>query len=119
PAFSNTTGPYLLRLLADPNYTTTVPAFDSNSGAADTLYLDFDGHSATDTWGTYTALPFDFSDNGSEFSPGERLAIRNIWRVIAEDYSPFAINVSTVSPAAFANAVAFRMVFTNSDSTFF
>lgn len=37
-----------------------VPAFHSLLGAANTLYLDFDGHAAGDAWGTYNALPFNF-----------------------------------------------------------
>src|SRR5262245_5572048 len=71
----STSGDYHLRILADPNYTTSVPVFHSNSGAADTLYLDFDGHSATDAWGTYTAAPYDFNNQPNQFSPAERLAI--------------------------------------------
>ncbi|MGE3806572.1 MAG: choice-of-anchor Q domain-containing protein, partial [Gemmataceae bacterium] len=116
-ASSGTTGSYHLRILADTNYASTVPALDSNPGAADTLYLDFDGHSGTD-WGTgYTAFPFDFNGNGAQFSPAERLAIYNTWRIVAEDYSPFAINISTVEPASFAPGVAFRQIITNSDGS--
>ena len=40
-----------------------------------------------------------------QFSPGERLAIRNVWRTTAEDFSPFAINVTTVEPASFGDGV--------------
>ena len=47
---SSGSGSYVLRMLADSNYSATVPVFDSRSGAADTLYWDFDGHSATDDW---------------------------------------------------------------------
>ncbi|WP_406700163.1 Ig-like domain repeat protein [Singulisphaera sp. Ch08] len=107
-------GNYSLRMLADTNFSNSVPTFTSFAGAADTLYLDFDGHSATDTWGTYTAVPFDFNGEDTVFSPGERLAIRNIWLTTAEDFSPFAINVTTVQPGSFANGVGFRQVMTMS-----
>ncbi len=113
--FGGSTGAYLLRMLFDTIYAAAVPVFHSLPGAADTLYLDFDGHSASDAWGTYNALPFNFGGGpAGTFSPGERLAIRNIWRTVAEDFSPFQINVTTASPGSFADRVSFRMVMTES-----
>src|SRR5204862_3905073 len=44
---SASTGNYQLKLTADSSYTSTPPVFNSNFGADDTFYLDFDGHSAT------------------------------------------------------------------------
>ncbi|MBI5761858.1 MAG: pre-peptidase C-terminal domain-containing protein, partial [Planctomycetales bacterium] len=114
---ANTTGAYQLKLLADSNYSASAPVFDSNISAADALYLDFDGHSGSDAWGTYNAAAFDFNGTPSQFSPAEQLAIKNAWRTVSEDYSPFALNVTTAAPAAFGDGVAFRMVITNSDST--
>lgn len=130
--FMGTTGAYQLRLLADSSYTSSVPTFNSSAGAADTLFLDFNGQTSTnDIWttydtqeatpgvqanGPYTATAFDFNGNAGQFSPAERLAIFNVWRVASEDFSPFKINVSTTSPASFNNGAAFRMVLTNSDS---
>src|SRR5262249_15092797 len=113
----STSGDYHLRILADPNYTTSVPVFHSNSGAADTLYLDFDGHSASDAWGSYTAAPYDFNGQPNQFSPAERLAIFNAWRVTAEDYIPFQIDVTTATPGTIANGVGQRQAIPNSDST--
>lgn len=112
---TNVTGAYELKLLADDNYAAMVPEFSSDSATSDTLYLDFDGHTATDDWGTYTAVPFSF-DTATTFSPGERLAIRNTWAVSAEDFSAFNLNVSTVEPASFANGVGYREVVTSSDA---
>jgi len=109
--------PYVLRMLADTNFAATPPVLNSFAAATDTLYLDFDGHAATDTWGTYTALPFDFSGTGAEFSPGERLTIFNTWRMISEDFSPFNINITTVDPGSFNNGQAFRQVITMSSPT--
>lgn len=132
--FQNTTGNYELRLLADAVYSAAPPTLNSFAGAADTLYLDFNGHSSTtDVWtssdtdgnaqngvqanGPYTAAAFDFTSDTAVFSPAERLAVYNIWRITSEDYAPFKLNVSTVQPASFANRTAFRMVITNSDSS--
>jgi hypothetical protein len=113
-AASSTTGAYLLKVRADSSYTSTVPVFNSLPGAADTLFLDFDGHSASDSWGTYTIAPYDWSGNAAEWTPGERAAIENVWRVVSEDYSPFNINVSTSYAGSFNNGVAHRQVIGNS-----
>ncbi len=116
-ALGATSGDYRLLMLADSNYSTTVPVFNSLPGSADTFYLDFNGHSATnDGWtnGTYTAAPYNFDSNPSTFSPAERLAMQNVWRTVSEDYSPFNINVSTVVPPNFNNGAALRMVVTSS-----
>jgi hypothetical protein len=130
---TDTSGDYVLRILADDNFSGIVPVIESNNGAADTLYLDFDGHTSdNDHWanrdidpdapvspnGEYTAASFDldFNNNAAEFSPGERLAMQNIVRVMEEDYSPFKVNVTTVDPGSFEDGVALRMVVTDSDS---
>ena len=114
---ASTTGAYQLKLLADSGYSSAPPTLNSNTTAADTLFLDFDGHGGTDSWGTYSATAFDFNSSPAQFSPAEQLAIKNAWRTASEDFSPFALNVTTVAPAAFADGLAFRMVITNSDST--
>lgn len=124
------TGNYTLRILADSNYSVTAPTLNSRTVATDTLYLDFDSYTSPpgmpDVWsgglGT-TASAFNFSpsanngnafiDNAGTFSPAERLAIRNIWSIVSEDYAPYNINVSTVEPMAFTDGVAFRQVITN------
>jgi hypothetical protein len=121
-ALNNTAGPYRLRLLADSNFATTVPVLNSFADSLDTLYLDFDGHTADpnnlDEWNDYmTLLPFDFSGNGTEFTPAEQLAIQNVWRVVSEDYAPFNLNVTTVEPAAFGDGFAHRHVITQTSPT--
>ncbi len=110
-------GDYRLRMLADNGYTTTVPTFSSLPGAADTLHIDFDGHSGNDAWGAYTAAAYDLNGSVAEFTPAERLAMRNTWATIAEDYSPFQLNVTTVAPPSLADGVAFKMVVTSSPSS--
>ena len=112
---TNITGNYNLRILADTTYTASPPVFNSLPGATDTLYLDYDGHSATDSWGTYTATPYDFGNTPGEWSPGERLAIRNAWQVMAEDFAPFNINITTATaPATMVAGESLRMIVTNS-----
>ncbi len=116
-AATSSTGAYQLRLLKDTVYASSVPVLNSNPGASDTLYLDFNGHSATDDWGTYAAAAYDLDGKSTTFSPGERLAIRNVVNTTGEDYSPFNLNVTTVVPGSFAHGVAFRQVITNSSPT--
>lgn len=110
-------GSYVLRMLADSNYSSTVPVFDSRPGVADTLYLDFDGHTAIDDWGNYTIRPLDISGSDTEYTPAEKLLMKNVWRMVGEDFSPFNINISTVDPGSFNNAEAFRQVIGSSNGS--
>jgi subtilisin-like proprotein convertase family protein len=88
-----------------------IPALNSLPGAAVSVYLDFDGHFET-VWGTHTNVSTPVysrdADFGS-FSDSELLAIQQIWAQVAEDFSPFKINVTTVEPPSFANGVAVRV----------
>ncbi|MBI2808901.1 MAG: Ig-like domain repeat protein [Planctomycetes bacterium] len=109
-----TSGSYQLIVHAETDYSTTVPALNSKPGAAKTIFLDFDGHSATDSWNSgnpYTIAPFDLNGDTAELTPGEKLAIYDIWRVMAEDWAPFDVNISTNYAGAFADGVANRAVF--------
>lgn len=88
-------------------------------GANRTIYLDFTGHSLA---GTYWQLNDEYvngvlvdgpdytnsqmlmppySDDGdtTTFSSVERQNIIDTWSAVAEDYAPFAVNVTTVEPA--------------------
>jgi hypothetical protein len=76
----------------------------SKPGAANRVYLDFDGHSFSNTaWGagTFNALAFSADADRTTFSDAERLAIAEIWHRVAEDYAPFDIDVTTEAPASF------------------
>lgn len=87
---------------------TGVDAFRLHSlpGATRVIYLDFDGHVATGTvWNSgYTggadivSAPFDLDGDQATFSAAERAAIESIWKRVAEDFAPFAINVTTQDP---------------------
>ena len=84
----------------------SVPALQSLPTAPATLYLDFDGHYET-IWGGFqsvTTPAYDRDGAPTDFSPAERDYIREIWSRVAEDYSPFNINVTTIDPGNWATA---------------
>jgi fibronectin type 3 domain-containing protein len=87
-----------------------VPVLNSLPGAAVSLYLDFNGHSEAQ-WGSYSnANTPEFNLDGTAgFSQAETDAMTKIWQYVAEDYSPFKINVTTVEPPSFADGVAMRI----------
>ena len=116
---SSTNGSYQLKLTSDSSYTASVPAFTSLPGATDTLFLDFDGHSATDLWGTYSIAAYDLNGNAAEWTPLERVAIKTVWQRVAEDYSPFNINITTSYGGSFSDGVGFRQVIGNSNGSEF
>ena len=78
-------------------------------GAQRTIYLDFDGGavSATGWHQTYPTIPntqpaWDPSGNGPAFDDTERARIQTVWQIVAEDYAPFDINVTTADPGGAA-----------------
>jgi len=89
----------------------TVPrnvfALNSRPGAPRTVYLDFDGHVLTKTsWNRYFKvadgyrLPaMDLDGDPSKFSARERKFIFEVWQIVAEDFAPFNINVTTALPS--------------------
>ena len=85
-----------------------LPALSSLPGAAATLYLGFLGHydAAWGGYGNITTPVFDQDGDATTFSDGELATIQSIWQAVAEDYSPFNVNVTTVLPPSFANGVA-------------
>jgi hypothetical protein len=78
----------------------SAPALSSLPGAKASLWLDFTGL-PTMTWGAYANVPtpaFDLDGNPSSFSAQEVAVITEVWQRVAEIYSPFNINVTTVQP---------------------
>jgi hypothetical protein len=76
----------------------------SKPGAANRVYLDFNGHSFSNTaWGagTFNAIAFSTDADRTTFSDSERAIIVEIWHRVAEDYAPFDIDVTTEQPASF------------------
>lgn len=84
---------------------TSIPALNSNLAAAVSLYLDFNGHFEA-TWGAYsnaTTPVYDVDGDLTTFSDQELTNIQDIWARVAEDYSPFNVNVTTVEPSVLAS----------------
>src|SRR5687767_15996902 len=82
----------------------TVPIYHSLPGAPAALYLDFDGHFEP-VWGTHNNVntpAYDSDANPTTYSPAELAFIENVWKVVAEDYAPFNIDVTTEQPAVLA-----------------
>jgi hypothetical protein len=82
----------------------TAPAYSSRPGAPATLHLDLDGIVYEGTWagrepGTVPA--YDIDGDPSTYSPAELENIRQIWIRVAEAFSPFEVNVTTVDPGDF------------------
>lgn len=77
----------------------------SKPGANRVIYLDFDGHSLTNTaWNNYTggsnceAGAYDMDGAPGTFSDAERNEIVSVWKRVSEDYAPFDVDVTTQDP---------------------
>ncbi len=89
-----------------------LPELSSNPSASAKLYLDFDGDSGG-SWGAYSVPQtpaYDRDGNAASFSDGELASIQEIWARIAEKYSPFDVDVTTIRPASFADRIALHAV---------
>lgn len=78
-------------------------ALHSKPSSNRVIYLDFNGHVASNTaWnsGTLTAQAYDTDGNPGAFSSAELSNIREIWQRVAEDYAPFDVDVTTQEPTA-------------------
>ena len=64
------------------------PVYSSNPSAAPVIFLDFDGHTVAGTAWNYNGPIYC---GGSGFDPTQ---ITTIFNRVAEDYRPFAVNVS-------------------------
>ncbi len=76
-------------------------------GADKTIYLDFDGHTTTGTsWNsgnTIVSPPYhrpngDSSNTVDTWSAEELRIIEDSWKVVAEDFAPWNVNVTTIDP---------------------
>lgn len=80
-------------------------ALQSRPGAPHTIYLDFQGQTVTGTaWnqeyasgGAITVPPYGV-DGSEAFSAAELTEVQEAWLVVAEDYAPFDVNVTTSDP---------------------
>lgn len=88
-----------------------VPALSSKPDAPYTIYLDFDGAYAEE-WGPWNNTyspgeipPFSIDADQANTSSEEWLAMGRVWHYVAEDYSPFNVNVTTVNFASGGSSV--------------
>ncbi|MCY2989616.1 MAG: DVUA0089 family protein, partial [Planctomycetota bacterium] len=83
-------------------------ALHSLPGASKVIYLDFDGYTTSSTpWNSppgssFTTPAYDFDGNPGSFSTAELQQIQDIWDLVAEDYSPFQVDVTTQDPGVAA-----------------
>lgn len=97
------------------------PVRNSRPGSTNVFYLDFNGHTITGTsWNngpgeaeTYVGKAYDTDGDPTTFSDEEQSDIIEIWERVAEDFSPFDINVTTEEPAVF-NSTTGRALITAS-----
>ena len=85
----------------------TGPEFQLASlpGADKTIYLDFDGHTTIGTsWNsaygisTIVSPAYSTDSNYDTWSTAELQVIRDTWKVVAEDFAPWNVNVTTIDP---------------------
>jgi hypothetical protein len=76
----------------------------SNPDSTKKIYLDFDGHVTTGTtWNTQAMLPNIFSpafsvDADARFDDFENQVVQLVWALVAEDFLPFDVDVTTEDP---------------------
>ena len=71
-----------------------VPVLNSLPGATKAIYLDFNGDAAI-----HNTPAFDLDGDVSTFTDGELASMTKIWQTVAEKFSPFNVNVTTVPTA--------------------
>ena len=96
-----------------------LPALSSRPGAPKTLFLDFDGDVAR-RWGSFIGIggldtlgpipAYDTDGDTATLSAHETVNILEIWGIVAEKFSPFEVNVTTVDPGHLNDNVACKVV---------
>jgi hypothetical protein len=84
------------------------PVWHSRPGSTNVLFLDFNGAVVSNTaWNSYPDFglvsawdcrPYSIDADETTFSVIEQQAMRTIWERVAEDYTPFDIDVTTEQP---------------------
>ena len=97
--------PCLLLLLLISTITTKAqtPVYSSDTSASAVLFLDFDGHTVAGTAWNFNG---PIVCGGSGFDANQ---ITTVFNRVAEDYRPFAINVTTDSTKYLAAPITMRM----------
>jgi Metallo-peptidase family M12B Reprolysin-like len=93
------------------NYASTSAfSLHSDPGATKVIYMDFNGATVSGTsWNTqfnggaaFTIPAWSMDANRASFSTTELDTIIEMWRMVAEDYLPFDVDVTTQDPGAAA-----------------
>ncbi|MBN2579840.1 MAG: fibronectin type III domain-containing protein, partial [Pirellulales bacterium] len=83
-----------------------MPILNSLPGAPGNIFLDFDGDVAADhTWD-----PFNTEGTGATFTVAEQAIIVEAWRQVADFYSMFDVNVTTIQPDVDNQATAWHVI---------
>jgi len=106
PAAANPVGPEASAAAADLPYPGQTFALHSRPAASRTIHLDFNGHTTTGTWwntdqnggAAFSSSGFNFEGAADDFTVTEQDRIQRIWQRVAEDYSPFDVDVTTEDP---------------------
>ena len=92
--------------LAASDLAADVFALSSLPGSSRVIYLDFTGHTLTNTaWNpgsTVQITPYDTDGAPGTFSAAEQAVVQETWQRVAEDYAPFGVNVTTADPGTAA-----------------
>jgi len=87
-----------------------VPRLSSLPDAPVTLFLDVDGNVETDPgWTRFNngndiiTPPYDSDGDRANLTDTEAQEITDIWAVVAEDFAPFDVNVTTIDPGTYNN----------------
>ena len=100
-------GLFVSEVCAD-THTSGTPQLSSLPGATYTIYLDFSGFNFTGTWGSSGDTPgntpaFENAANTGTFSTSQQDDIKAVWARVAQCYTPFNVNVTTIDPAVAAS----------------
>lgn len=87
-----------------------VPIHHSRPFSSNKLYLNFLGQTIIGTrWNTgygqaaYYAMPYTLDGDSDTINAAEQTAMSLIWARVAEDYSPFNVDVTTEAPTVFTS----------------
>lgn len=105
----------------EPQFSLTVPGYSSRPQAAAKLYLKFDGIVFDGVWGNTGRTPgvvpaYSVDSDSGSFSQTELSNIRQIWSRVAEAYSPFNIDVTTIDPGVPTARTLVRVVIGGSNA---
>ncbi|QTN34218.1 hypothetical protein HZ994_18465 [Akkermansiaceae bacterium] len=92
---------------------TAIPQLSSRPGAAYTIYLNVGGFDYNGLWNGHATSPGftpavnrDATNSTGSFDAAEQAQIKKIWARLAQSYTGFDVNVTTVDPAVAAGQAA-------------